>query len=189
MFRNITMLIIAILLVLGLSACRSGSTATFHAPQNLHFQTAQNSSGGPTRITWSDRELVFYPFSADSATGEQNFMMVDIMGDRSIEYILRNDRLEEARFSLPDGSLVRFDLVGMLETGSEPIVYHCTPHSQALYQMSALPEDLARSIAGFNTRFAQWNNQVSGTLYCSEGSGLVPFERILKSVCCGVELL
>jgi len=188
MFRHIIMPVIAILLVSGFSGCRSNSAATFHAPEDLNFNEASHVVEGPTRITWPDRQLTFYPLSSTESGGKE-FMMVDLMGDRSIEYILRNDRLEEARFSLQDGSLVRFDLVGLQENGSEVIVYHCTPHSNAFYEMSSLPENLANRIAGFNSRFARWNNRNSGTLHCGDDRERVPFERIIKSVCCGAEMI
>lgn len=188
MFRHITMLIIALLLVFVFSACRPDSPPTFHAPENVNFEQAGQTTKGPTRITWSDRELVFYPLKGSNSKS-QEFMMVDLMGDRSIEYILRNNRLEEARFSLTDGSLVRFDLVGFQESGTQPLVYHCTPYSNAFYELDALPEKLADSITGYNSIFANWKNQKSGIIHRSDSTALVPYEKILESVCCGAEML
>jgi len=185
MFRHITMLIIAILLLLFSSACQPDSGSIFHAPENLKFQQVGRFIEGPTRITWPDRELIFYSLEPNA----QEFMLVDFIGDRSIEYILRNGRLEETRFSLPDGSLVRFDMVGFQDSGSEVIVYHTTPSSNAFYEMSSLPKNLADSIDGFNSRFAHWSNRNSGILHKGEDGEGVPYEKILKSVCCGTEML
>lgn len=189
MSRHITVFIISILLIQCLTGCRSNSDPTFAAPENLKFEFAGFATSGPTRITWADRELSFYSISPSSESVGTEFMMVDLMGDHSIEYILRNSRLEETRFSLPDGSLVRFDLVGFQETGLDPIIYHCTPYSNALYQLDSLPEKLARNIAGFNSRFVHWENTEPGALHRAAGPQAVPFERILETVCCGVDML
>jgi hypothetical protein len=189
MDRHITMLFISILLVFALAACNPGTTAPLTVPENLVFTGANHRTDGPTRITFSDRELIFYPMAPNPELDSQEFMMVDIMGDRSIEYILRNDRLEEARFSLPDGSLVRFDLVGLQENGLAPIIYHCTAHSSALYQMDWLPGKLSDSITNFTAVFADWSVKESGTLHLSREKTSVPYESILETVCCGVGLI
>lgn len=184
MFRHITMLVTSILLVFGLNACTSTPNSVLSVPSNLIYAGGDQSTEGPTRITWPDREITFYPLAVESS----EFMMVDLMGDQAIEYILRNGRLEEARFSLPDGSLVRFDLVGM-HAGLNPVVHHCTPHSSATYHLPWLPEKLAHNIADFNARFTSWNTENSGVLYLKAGAGAVPYEEILEEVCCAVEML
>ena len=185
MFRHITMLVTSILLVFGMTACTSSPTEVLSVPDNLNFEGGEQSIEGPTRITWPDREIIFYTLTAES----QEFMMVDLMGDRAIEYILRNGRLEEARFSLPDGSLVRFDLVGLHDSDLAPVVHHCTAHSSAIYQLEWLPKNLAHSIGEFNARFSNWNTEDAGTLYLSKGTTAVPYERILEKVCSGVGML
>ncbi len=175
--------IISILLVISLAACQSDFKTTLPTFQNCVFEESDQPMGERTQMTWSDRELTIYPLSHPSETGLEEFMLVDHMGERTMEYILRNGRLAEARFSLPDGSLVRFDLAGLPRKSKEPIVYHCTAHSNALYEMSYLPPKLASQITEFQAGFWDWNPQETGKLHVGHGGCNIPSASILKSMC------
>jgi len=188
MFRQYTMHLTILLFPLYLSACQSGSETIFHTPEKVHFNQATQRDTGPTRVTWTDRELAFYPLPPEGAD-PAGFMVVDTMKDRSIEYILRGNQLVETRFSLPDGSLVRFDLSGLNEGNSAILVFHCTAHSNAFYEQGSIPDNLARSISDYYSRFSKWNNSQSGILHGDQNSDIVLVKQILKSICCGVELL
>ncbi len=188
MFRQYTMHLTILLFTSYLSACQYGSDPIFHTPEKVQFNQAPQPDKGLTRVTWTDRELAFYPLPPEGAD-PSGFMVVDTMKDRSIEYILRGNQLVETRFSLPDGSLVRFDLSGLNEGNSAILVFHCTAHSNAFYEQGSIPDNLARSISDYYSRFSKWNNSQSGILHGDQNSDIVLVKQILKSICCGVELL